>query len=128
MSLPNLLCVLETLGPLVLWWDGGGKGERFIQTVKPHIKRGIREDLTSVFVNLLDKVFRTLQLDCTEEMIQDSQGVIATTTDAEESQDDDDIDSDIDDEEEEPDVEDPDEAANDEEEEPDSSDPDTSRP
>ena len=139
MSLPNLLYVLETLGPLVLWWDGGGKGERFIQTVKPHIKRGIREDLTSVFVNLLDKVFRTLQLDCTEEMIQDSQGVI-TTTDAEESQDDDDIDSDIgvdddddgdcddnddsvvdentddkdeetDDEEEEPDEEDPDEAA-----------------
>jgi hypothetical protein len=44
MSLLNLLPMMEELGPLILWWDGGGKGERFIQQIKPHIKKGVRED------------------------------------------------------------------------------------
>lgn len=58
MSLCNLVSMLRVLGPLVLWWDGGGRGERFIQVVKPHIKRGVRDDVLSFFVTLLEKLFR----------------------------------------------------------------------
>ena len=63
MSLPNLLVMMLLIGPLTLWWDGGGKGERFIQVVKPHIKHGIREDVLSFFVNLLNKLYQTMQLE-----------------------------------------------------------------
>ena len=66
MSLSNLLAMMFILGPLVEYWDGGGKGERFIQVVKPHIKRGVRDDLDSFFVNLMDKIYRGLQLDLLE--------------------------------------------------------------
>ena len=66
MSLFNLLSMMFLLGPLVEYWDGGGKGERFIQVVKPHIKRGVRDDLDCFFVNLLDKIYRGMQLDLLE--------------------------------------------------------------
>lgn len=66
MSLRNLLFILRVLGPLVLWWDGGGKGERFIQLVKPHIKNGVRNDEKSFFVNLLEKLFWIRQLEILE--------------------------------------------------------------
>ena len=58
MSLSNLIAMMRLIGPLVLWWDGGGKGERFIQVIKPHIKRGVRGDALTFFVNLLEKLFR----------------------------------------------------------------------
>ena len=67
MSLVNLILAMILLGPLVEYWDGGGKGERFIQVVKPHIKRGVREDTQNLFfVNLLDKIFRILELNILE--------------------------------------------------------------
>jgi hypothetical protein len=66
MSLRNLLSMMILLGPCVLWWDGGGKGERFIQTVQPHIKRGVREDVLSFFVRLLEKLYKVLQMDVLE--------------------------------------------------------------
>lgn len=66
MSLSNLLKMMRSIGPLVLWWDGGGKGERFIQVVKPHIKKGVREDALSFFSNLLEKLFRVRLLDLFE--------------------------------------------------------------
>ena len=62
MSLCNLVTMMLLLGPLVLWWDGGGKGERFIQMVKPHITRGVREDVLLFFVRLLDKVYGIKQM------------------------------------------------------------------
>ena len=58
MSLLNLIPTMEELGPLILWWDGGGKGERFIQTIKPHIKKGVREDAPNFFVGLMEKIYR----------------------------------------------------------------------
>ena len=68
MSLFNLIAMMILLGPLVEYWDGGGKGERFIQVVKPLIKRGIREDtMHSFFVNLMNKIFRMGLLDHFEE-------------------------------------------------------------
>jgi hypothetical protein len=54
------------LGPLILWWDGGGKGERFIQMVKPHIKQGVRVDSLKFFVTLLEKIFKVRQLELLE--------------------------------------------------------------
>ena len=66
MSLFNLISMMFLLGPLVEYWDGGGKGERFIQVVKPHIKRGVREDMDSFFTNLVDKIYRGMQLDLME--------------------------------------------------------------
>ncbi len=70
MSLCNLLYIARILGPLVLWWDGGGKGERFIQMVKPHIKRGVRDDVLSFFVTLLEKLFRVRILDIFEKRFE----------------------------------------------------------
>ena len=58
--------MMMLLGPLVLWWDGGGKGERFIQMVKPHIKRGICEDVLTFFVRLLEKLYAVSQLNLFE--------------------------------------------------------------
>ena len=66
MSLPNLILMMAVLGPLVLWWDGGGKGERYIQEIKPHIKKGIRFDATSFFVHLLEKLFSSRILELLE--------------------------------------------------------------
>ena len=66
MSLFNLVSMMFLLGPLVEYWDGGGKGERFIQVVKPHIKRGVREDMDSFFGNLINKIYRGMQLDLME--------------------------------------------------------------
>lgn len=54
------------LGPLILWWDGGGKGERYIQLVKPHIKRGVRGDIDSYFTRLLEKLFKVMQMELLE--------------------------------------------------------------
>lgn len=70
LSLSNLISMMHLLGPLVLWWDGGGKGERFIQFVKPFIKQGVREDAKSFFSNLLEKIFRGRQLDLLESRYQ----------------------------------------------------------
>ena len=50
LSLSNVIPMMHLLGPLILWWDGGGKGERFIQMVKPHIKQGVRVDSLKFFV------------------------------------------------------------------------------
>ena len=66
MSLSNLLWMMAQLGPLVECWDGGGKGEKLIQVVKPHIKRGVRDDTKTFFVNLVDKIYKGMQLDLLE--------------------------------------------------------------
>ena len=43
VSVLNLVPTMEQLGPLINYWDGGGKGERYIQEIKPHIPRGVRD-------------------------------------------------------------------------------------
>jgi hypothetical protein len=67
MSLLNLIPMMEELGPLILWWDGGGKGERFIQQIKPHIKKGVREDAPNFFVGLMEKMYRLRVIELLEE-------------------------------------------------------------
>ena len=57
MSLMNLIGMLEYYGALVNFWDGGGKGERFIQLVKPYIPRGVSEVIT-FFVRLAERVYK----------------------------------------------------------------------
>ena len=66
MSLFNLLYMMCMMGPACEWWDGGFKGEKIIQTVKPHIKRGIRSDSENFFVNLMNKLYRYIQLEIME--------------------------------------------------------------
>ena len=66
MALPNLITMMMTIGPLVLWWDGGGKGEKYIQSVKPHIKTGVRGKASKFFTSLLEKLYRVLQLQLLE--------------------------------------------------------------
>ena len=63
MSLINLLYMMASIGPIVEWWDGGFRGERFIQLVKPLIKNGVREDILSFFQNIMDKYYQSNQLD-----------------------------------------------------------------
>ncbi len=41
LSLPNLVAMVTVYGLLVNFWDGGGKGEKFVQQVKPYITRGV---------------------------------------------------------------------------------------
>ena len=60
VSALNLIRGMEQLGPLINFWDGGGKGERYIQEIKPHIPRGVR-DGGNFFVRLLQRV---LKQDC----------------------------------------------------------------
>jgi hypothetical protein len=79
MSLRNLLSMMHLFGPCVLWWDGGGKGERFIQSVKPHIKRGVREDVLSFFVRLQEKLFKVIQMQLLEKRYGLPDGVTGAT-------------------------------------------------
>lgn len=58
MSLLNLVENMRMLGPMRLWMDGGGKGERFIQEIKPHIQRGVREDQIDYFGVLARKLYK----------------------------------------------------------------------
>ena len=67
MSLSNLLTTMLLLGPLVNWWDGGGKGERFIQLIKPFLKRGVREDVQNFFGTLIEKLYQMRQLELFED-------------------------------------------------------------
>ena len=57
VSMLNLPRTIEVLGPLVNLWDGGGKAERYIQEIKPHIPRGVR-DGGKFFVRLTEKVYK----------------------------------------------------------------------
>ena len=57
-SLFNVVHMVETFGALINLWDGGGKGERFIQLVKPHIPRGVT-DLNTFFERLMERVYKT---------------------------------------------------------------------
>jgi hypothetical protein len=66
VSCLNLTCTIRLLGPLVNFWDGGGKGERYIQEIKPHIPRGVR-DGGLFFVRLLEKVFKVNAIQHIEE-------------------------------------------------------------
>ena len=62
MSLLNLIDMMISLGPLILWWDGGGKGEKFIQELRPLIHRGIREDYNDFFRTLALKAYKWRQM------------------------------------------------------------------
>ena len=62
ISLINLPPMIRRLGPLVNMWDGGGKGEKFVQVVKPHIPRGIQTYQT-FFPNLMEKLYKLLCLE-----------------------------------------------------------------
>ena len=64
VSTLNLVPTMRLLGPLVNWWDGGGKAERYIQEIKPHIPRGVR-DGGMFFPRLLEKVYK---LDCIKQI------------------------------------------------------------
>ena len=64
-NIASLMRLLETMldkGPLYLWWDGGGKGEKYIQEVKPNIKNGIQGDSSQYCVGLVDKLYRIDQM------------------------------------------------------------------
>jgi hypothetical protein len=66
VSCLNLPSTIRLLGPLVNFWDGGGKGERYIQEIKPHIPRGVR-DGGLFFVRLLEKVYKVNAIQQIEE-------------------------------------------------------------
>jgi hypothetical protein len=62
VSTLNLVETIRHIGPLTNFWDGGGKGEKYIQEIKPHIPRGVRDSGSQFFfVRLMEKVFK---MDC----------------------------------------------------------------
>ena len=66
LSLLNLRATMDALGPLTNYWDGGGKGERYIQEIKPHIPRGVR-DGGLFFVRLMERIYKLNSIDRIEE-------------------------------------------------------------
>lgn len=81
VSLLNIVPTIQRLGPLTNFWDGGGKGERYIQEIKPHIPRGIR-DAQNFFVRMLERVYK---FDCITQ-IEKSMLMVAGTALRPESQ------------------------------------------
>lgn len=67
LSLPNLVTMAEVFGQLINFWDGGGKGEKFVQEVKPLITRGVH-DYDTFFVVVMDKLYKNRVLDIIREM------------------------------------------------------------
>lgn len=67
LSLPNLVQMMEIFGLLINFWDGGGKGEKFVQEVKPLISRGVQEYAT-FFVVIMEKLYKHRLLDIFREM------------------------------------------------------------
>jgi hypothetical protein len=59
-SMVNLVACMILLGSLTNLWDGGGKGERYIQEIKPHIPRGVRDG----FLFLIRVMERVYKMDC----------------------------------------------------------------
>lgn len=59
ISLFNLLETIQEYGPLINLWDGGGKGEKFIPSIKIHVPKGIRPKEQSYFTNLHKRVYKT---------------------------------------------------------------------
>lgn len=57
ISMLNLPRSIQALGPLINLWDGGGKAERYIQEIKPHIPRGVH-DGGKFFLRLTEKVYK----------------------------------------------------------------------
>lgn len=62
LSLPNLVEMMEVFGLLINYWDGGGKGEKFVQEVKPLITRGVH-DYESFFPLIMEKLYKFRLLD-----------------------------------------------------------------
>jgi hypothetical protein len=75
VSTLNLIPTINLLGPLSNYWDGGGKGERYIQEIKPHIPRGIR-DGHKFFVSMLERVYRFDCIKQVEKSMMDEEGVL----------------------------------------------------
>lgn len=69
LSLPNLVVMMNVFGLLINYWDGGGKGEKFVQEVKPLIARGVQE-YENFFPNLMEKLYKYRVLDIFAEMYQ----------------------------------------------------------
>ena len=68
ISLLNLTYAMEVLGPLKNFWDGGGKGERYIQKVKPHVPLGIR-DGGNFMMRLIQSVYNEFIMDYLDGLI-----------------------------------------------------------
>jgi hypothetical protein len=69
MSLLNLVDMMISFGPLILWWDGGSKGKKFIQEIKPHICHGVREDYFEFFRLLARKIYKVHQIKYIEDRL-----------------------------------------------------------
>jgi hypothetical protein len=69
MSFLNLVDMMISLGLLIPWWDGGGKSEKFIQEIRPHILRSVREDYFEFFRLLARKIYKVRQIKYIEERL-----------------------------------------------------------
>ena len=67
MSLGHVIQMMYRHGPLVNWWDGGNRGEKSIQDVKPHLQRGV-PPYPSFFNSLHRRLFKQRQMGQMEKM------------------------------------------------------------
>ena len=80
VSLLNIARNIKRFGPCVNMYDGGGKGEKFIQEIKALIPTGLRAGVTGFLVALMQKIYRHRQLVYFERMYLDSpeEEIVAT--------------------------------------------------
>lgn len=90
-SMFNLAPTMIWLGPLVNFWDGGGKGERFIQEVKPYIPRGIPVNSLTYFTRLSEKVYKMQTLSRMERLFINEENFEGDTENLSDSDSEDDV-------------------------------------
>ena len=76
LSLLNLVRIIKQLGPLCNMWDGGGKGERYIQQIKPHVPRGVRDN-GNFFICLVEKLYKLRVVELLEKWCRILSGEVA---------------------------------------------------
>ncbi len=59
VSLLNIPDMMRKFGPLVNLWDGGGKGEKYIQNIKPEIQLGVHKTI-NFFRNKMFRIYVAL--------------------------------------------------------------------
>lgn len=79
MSIFNLITMMERHGPLVNWWDGGGKCEKGIQQVKPLIQRGV-PPYPKFFIHLMRRLYKARQMLYMENMYCPTEVMSSKTT------------------------------------------------
>ena len=66
MSILNLPAAMKYYGPYVELYDGGPKGEKYIQEVKPNVQKNLQEGVGRFFQSMQEKLYKLKVINCFE--------------------------------------------------------------